>query len=288
MQKIDIFPWDDNFNTGIELMDTQHRQLVLILNRLAMNIAYGSSRDKLDTIFDELINYTLYHFQSEETIWHKYLPGNPLEIEHQAVHQEFIDRVLHLKEEQYTRSLDELAEDVLGFLAHWLASHILETDRYMAHVIFALKDGLSLSEAKVLAQEKMGELTTLLIDMILSRYSTLSTNTLHLIKEMEERNEISDLLNHQKALMQAILDNAPLGIWMVSTAGKIQFVNKTFCDATGISEAQFLEAYHYTELLPSDVLSGFIHSDQECLSQTSGNYISKELIPFVDGKKTSS
>ncbi|RLF42194.1 MAG: hypothetical protein DRN17_08030, partial [Thermoplasmata archaeon] len=285
MQQIDIFPWDGNFNTGIEEIDTQHRQLVSILNRLATHIVYESSRDVLSTILDELIDYTLYHFESEEAIWHQYFSGKELETEHKATHQEFIDTVVRLKEEQSSRSYDVLAKDTLGFLTQWLAAHILEADRYMVQVIFALQDGLPLSDAKERAEKNMSKLTGLLIDIILSRYNDLSSSTTRLIAEMQERNKISDLLHQQKVLMQAILDNAPLGIWMMSTTGKMQFVNKTFCEATGISEAQFLETDHYTKLLPLDVASSCVHSDQKCLIEDSGSHTSKELISFADGKK---
>ena len=107
---VDIFSWDENFNTGIEVIDAQHYQLVLILNRLAMNIASESNRDELNAIFEELIDYTLYHFKTEESIWHKYLPDNPLEMEHQAIHEEFVNKVLHLKSQLYISSFDTLAK----------------------------------------------------------------------------------------------------------------------------------------------------------------------------------
>ena len=53
MQNIDIFPWDNHFNTGIEVIDNQHRKLVIILNRLATMVAYQSANDKLNDILIE-------------------------------------------------------------------------------------------------------------------------------------------------------------------------------------------------------------------------------------------
>ena len=35
MPSIDIFPWDNKFNTGIALIDEQHHVLVDLINRLA-------------------------------------------------------------------------------------------------------------------------------------------------------------------------------------------------------------------------------------------------------------
>ena len=99
MQNIDIFPWDNHFNTGIEVIDNQHRKLVIILNRLATMVAYQSANDKLNDILDELIEYTIYHFQTEEAIWHKHMDGDHLKIEHEAIHQNFIDTVVELKKQ---------------------------------------------------------------------------------------------------------------------------------------------------------------------------------------------
>ena len=197
MNSVDIFPWNEHFNTGLGTVDKQHKKLVDILNSLASHIAYNSNEDDLNTIFDELTNYTIYHFETEEAIWHQYLPKDPLDTDHQAIHQQFIDTILKLKAEQDTRPLIELAEEALGFLARWLASHILETDRYMAHLIFALKDGFDLNTAKEIAAEKMGGSTRLLIDIILSIYGTLSTNTLRLMRELKSHQGLEKEVDSQ-------------------------------------------------------------------------------------------
>ena len=42
MNSIDIFPWDDNFNTGLPTVDEQHRKLVALLNALAGHVAFKS------------------------------------------------------------------------------------------------------------------------------------------------------------------------------------------------------------------------------------------------------
>jgi hemerythrin-like metal-binding protein len=71
---IDIFPWDDNFNTGLAKVDEQHRRLVQLLNLLASHVAFRSDIPQWNEIFDELSDYAVYHLQTEETIWHEFLP----------------------------------------------------------------------------------------------------------------------------------------------------------------------------------------------------------------------
>ncbi len=64
----EIFPWNRNFECGIAHIDNQHQNLVKILNKLAINLANLSIDLVLNEIFDELINYTGYHFSTEEKI----------------------------------------------------------------------------------------------------------------------------------------------------------------------------------------------------------------------------
>jgi len=206
MQSIDIFPWDNHFKTGLDTIDEQHRKLVEILNRLATNVAFESNEKELGDIFDELVEYTLYHFKTEEAIWDKYFLHDSMNEEHQAVHQQFVDTALHLKAQQDIKPLAELADEALGFLAKWLASHILDTDRHMAYIVFAIQDSKSLEEAKVVASEKMNGSSRLLINIILSIYSTLSSNTLSLMRELKAHRVFERKVNYQEEYRQLLLN----------------------------------------------------------------------------------
>lgn len=85
-------------------------------------------------------------------------------------------------------------------------------------------------------------------------------------------------------MFQAILDNAPIGIWFFGLDGRLQFVNKTFCADTGIPEERFLAAQHYADVLPSNVSAGCMRSDEECMVKD-GPHRSLEWVPFTDGKE---
>ncbi len=87
----------------------------------------------------------------------------------------------------------------------------------------------------------------------------------------------------ERLLFQAILDNSPLGIWMLGINNRLKFVNKTFCNALGISEQEFLAAKHYVDVLPSSASASCIRTDRECYEQETP-HLSTEWLPFVDGK----
>ncbi|MEW8014230.1 MAG: hemerythrin domain-containing protein [Candidatus Sedimenticola endophacoides] len=55
--------WDDAFNTGVEVIDHQHRRLVQLINALygaKVNHDAGGVAD----VMDQLVEYTVGHFAS--------------------------------------------------------------------------------------------------------------------------------------------------------------------------------------------------------------------------------
>ena len=92
------------------------------------------------------------------------------------------------------------------------------------------------------------------------------------------------VLDDERRLFQTILDNAPLGIWMLGIDGRLRFVNNGFCSATGISEERFLSATHYSDVLPPSITASCMKSDAECFAQNTP-HISTEWLPFVDGRE---
>ncbi len=95
---------------------------------------------------------------------------------------------------------------------------------------------------------------------------------------------LEETVRQRTSLLQSVLDNAPLGIWMVDRQGKVQFVNRTFCHETGVSEQEFLQADHYSDVLPLANSESYRRTDKECLEQSDGVHVSAELLPFIDGE----
>lgn len=83
--------------------------------------------------------------------------------------------------------------------------------------------------------------------------------------------------------LQLILDYAPVGIWMQDGAGKLEFVNRAFCDAMGIPEERFLAAGHYKELIPAEFVPQCLASDAKALA-SEGVSVTEQQLPFADGR----
>jgi PAS domain S-box-containing protein len=85
-----------------------------------------------------------------------------------------------------------------------------------------------------------------------------------------------------EAKLHAILDNSPIGIWLVGVDGRYRFVNKTFCNALGVSEDQFLSR-QLADVLGMAVSEKFMSSDHECMAREVP-CLSRETLTFADGK----
>lgn len=211
--KFEIFPWHKNFETGIPLIDEQHQQLVHILNQLAAHLANRSSPIILNEIFDELAHYADYHFKAEEMIWVAHFKDDEWYSRHELTHGSFINDVIALKSEENTKTLDDTIQDIVSFLSHWLAYHILDTDKRMAKVVLALESGMSLEQAKIFANEEMAGATKILIDTVLTMYDNLLLRTLDLIREQARRKQAEASLKQSEERWQFILENRSDNIW---------------------------------------------------------------------------
>lgn len=180
---------------------------VELLNVLVSHLAYQSDAPALNKVFDDLREYTAYHFKSEERIWHRYFDGDPWEEWHRKTHGDFIAEVMRLKNEEQDKPLDVVIEQIVTFLTHWLAQHILDSDKRLAKVALAMPSGVSLARAKEIANEEMSGSTKVLIDTIMSMYDKLANRTVTLAREIQLRKQMHEELvvarSHAEVASQA-------------------------------------------------------------------------------------
>jgi diguanylate cyclase (GGDEF)-like protein/hemerythrin-like metal-binding protein/PAS domain S-box-containing protein len=205
MQSIDIFPWNKNFKTGVPIIDEQHQKLVKLINILASHLSNHSEESILLGVFDELEEYALYHFETEETLWHQFFPDDPLEGGHKKIHDDFIAKIQQLKQVK-NKSKTQGVEDVLRFLINWLVFHILESDMHLAKVILAIQSGMSLQSAKEKADKQMRQHVGVLIKTILTMHEKLTSMTLDLSSEVDSRKKAEIKLRLAANVVENTLD----------------------------------------------------------------------------------
>jgi len=120
-----ILEWDEKISTGIKKIDTQHKELVRIVNELHEAMKVGKGKDKLIDTVKFLANYTVDHFATEEQLMqqHKY----PEYTTHKKQHDALIHQVTDLIAKVSAGSI-LLTLQVTEFLAKWVKEHILAND----------------------------------------------------------------------------------------------------------------------------------------------------------------
>ena len=202
IESFNIFPWNENFATDIDVIDQQHQQLVAILNRLARHTVSGElDKKQLWQLLEELVDYTDYHFRTEEEIWHQQFTGHPLLASHEIAHQGFFKKIQSIRDSG--EDIDDFINDLFGFLTKWLAFHILESDRRMALATLGVQDGLCLDDALNQAQQSMTGSMAVLIRAILDMYGELSTRAIEMMQQRLGRIRAEQALREtQELLMQ--------------------------------------------------------------------------------------
>lgn len=192
-EEFEIFPWNRNFETGLEDIDEQHQVLVDILNRLAWHCASDESRVTADHVLDELLSYAAYHFRYEEKVWQETLGESKMVINHHDAHQMFFAQIQALK--QSHDSEEERLSQLLDYLTRWLAFHILESDRRMALTVEAVKSGLSVEVARDRVDTALSGSVSVLVNALLELYAKLSSLSIQLMHEKMARQKTESELD---------------------------------------------------------------------------------------------
>jgi hemerythrin len=121
-----FFKWQPVLNTGISKIDSQHRNLVRMINGLHIAMGEGKGKDVIVDLVDDLIRYSITHFNTEEELMEKYV-FHDFE-EHTTEHKAFTEKVFGF-EKELADGNEVLSIDVMCFLKDWLFHHISVTDK---------------------------------------------------------------------------------------------------------------------------------------------------------------
>jgi hemerythrin len=120
--------WQTAFETGLVAIDSQHRRLVDMINRLDA-LSSSDDTDNYDTvgeILSSLTAYTHYHFEEEEALMEEYQYSelDSHVTAHASLKADLASYVRRWKEREGITP-----EELLSYLADWLLSHILSVDK---------------------------------------------------------------------------------------------------------------------------------------------------------------
>lgn len=119
------FSWDDKYKIGHDVIDRQHFHLFSLINGLHAAMKSGNSDDSLDDTLKGLIDYTRWHFATEEEVMES-IHFPELE-EHRAQHQLLTAKVRSL---QRSRQAGDplVCMEIITFLGEWIICHVGQID----------------------------------------------------------------------------------------------------------------------------------------------------------------
>ncbi|OMH25892.1 bacteriohemerythrin [Motiliproteus sp. MSK22-1] len=187
-----LFVWEPRFETGQGLIDTHHRKLVELINALGEAVAHNSQQSgAIADVYRQLVDYTRYHFSSEEKLMQQAGMDQLAFQQHQETHRSFICSLESYSDESFDQATGEA---LLDYLVKWLSKHILLTDKQMVE---ALGIG-SISSKEDLDPQK------LVAAQLLSAY-----------RESEER-------------FRSLADSTPAMMWLSGIDGSRSFFNQSW------------------------------------------------------------
>lgn len=120
-----LFNWSTQYETGILLVDTQHKKLVDAINTLHDAMKEGKGKEKIESTLNFLVEYTVLHFSAEEKLMQQ--KNYPDFNNHKKVHDKLVDEVKEIKAKYIAGKI--LPMQVSTFMSDWLKNHILGTDK---------------------------------------------------------------------------------------------------------------------------------------------------------------
>ena len=130
-----MYYFKDEYLTGVELVDEEHKELFRIIGQVHEIIADGFKTDENDEIIrllEELRIYTKSHFQDEE----EYLRSIRYEgLEAQKAAHEILSAGLdEIDLNKIGVHQEKMVEELITFQAEWLADHILHMDKKFGQI----------------------------------------------------------------------------------------------------------------------------------------------------------
>ena len=122
---MDYITWDSKLETGIDIIDEQHKRIVDYINNLMVAQKHGD-RKAMAIVLSDVIDYTQSHFGFEEAMMED--AGYEFLHAHQRVHQLFIKRIASFHERY--KAGEDVGEELHIMLSRCLITHIQKEDRH--------------------------------------------------------------------------------------------------------------------------------------------------------------
>lgn len=130
---MEFLPWRTEYEVGIEVLDTEHKRLVTIVNTLYHNMIPGMSDSCFTGMIQSLIDIAGLHFRHEEELWTD--TGYPEADAHHRHHVELLRMIESYRDVIADRKDPEQSLENMRFLRAWVMDHIKADDMRLAQYL---------------------------------------------------------------------------------------------------------------------------------------------------------
>jgi len=130
--------WNNSqYGVQNDTIDEQHKQLVEMINELSDALTSKKGFEITDGVLQKTLDYTYYHFSTEEALMEKY--AYPEIKSHKTQHETFKTKITLLQRE-HRDHVATVPRELLVFLREWLINHITHVDKKLG--LFLVQQGL--------------------------------------------------------------------------------------------------------------------------------------------------
>jgi hemerythrin-like metal-binding protein len=203
--KVEAFVWSAKLETSNEEVDKQHQHLVKIINEIGELCSTGAESAQIKQILDKLVNYAVYHFDTEEKMMLQYSVSSGHQSSHLKAHEDFRKQVslaVGIIQASPQSSIKLLAQ-LLEYLARWLLQHIMVIDLRMVKEIQALQSGATPEVAANQAAATASRSGDVMMEALNTLYGKIGEQTVQVMEvnqALEREKEALRELNSQLEL----------------------------------------------------------------------------------------
>lgn len=121
-----LFIWKPSYETGINEIDLDHRQLFGIVNDLYEAMKQAQGYELMNRTVDRLLEYTQRHFATEESFMR--VSNYPKRLTHENEHRTFCARIEAMNAGRRLGKQPPSSE-MMKFLCEWLTTHVTTADK---------------------------------------------------------------------------------------------------------------------------------------------------------------
>lgn len=126
---MNFIEWNSNYSVGVDIIDSQHKMLVDIVNEISEALRQNKTKDEVSYICEKLLNFVTIHFKTEEDIMiEKDYEDYTI---HRYEHEKLIDEMKRLIED-YKQGNVFISQNLIHYFRQWLIEHIMAKDKKLS------------------------------------------------------------------------------------------------------------------------------------------------------------